>query len=319
MYNNYQYFLILAEEHSISRAADRLFITHQSLSKYLANLEQELGVLLFRRKPFLTLTPSGELLLETFRKVELMEKNIHSEIDRIKGNEMIDFYFGITPSRMRILMPNILTEFKQKFPYVNLHFTGAPSPQLYDLLADNKLDMIMAGIPPRSDVSLQHTIALKERLYIVVSDDILKQVFPSDFPACKAYLRNGADLSLFASIPFLLETKQFNSTIMFTNFMEKEHLSLHCEFLSGDPDLHHILTSRNMGISIGFSMYLKEVRDLNDTLMGNHLNAFPIKGLDQLNSYAITYKKERILPSCGAELINIIKRQCSIYKNIELF
>lgn len=319
MYNNYQYFLVLAEEHSISRAAEKLFITHQSLSKYLTNLEQELGVLLFRRKPSLTLTPAGELLLETFRKVELMEKNIHSEVDRIKGNEMIDFYFGITPSRMRILMPDILTEFKQKFPSVNLHFTGAPSPQLYNMLANNKLDMIMAGIPPRADLSLQHTIALKERLYIVVSDNILRQVFPSDFPACKAYLRKGADLSLFSAIPFLLETRRFNSTIMFTNFIERNQLSLPCEFLSGDPYLHHVLTSRDMGISIGFSMYLKEVRDLNDTLMGNRLNVFPIKGLDQMNNYAITYKKERILPSCGAELINIIKRQCSVYKNIELF
>ena len=289
MYNNYQYFLVLAEEHSISRAAEKLFITHQSLSKYLTNLEQELGVLLFRRKPSLTLTPAGELLLETFRKVELMEKNIHSEVDRIKGNEMIDFYFGITPSRMRILMPDILTEFKQKFPSVNLHFTGAPSPQLYNMLADNKLD------------------------------NILRQVFPSDFPACKAYLRKGADLSLFSAIPFLLETRQFNSTIMFTNFIERNQLSLPCEFLSGDPYLHHVLTSRDMGISIGFSMYLKEVRDLNDTLMGNRLNVFPIKGLDQMNNYAITYKKEHILPSCGAELINIIKRQCSVYKNIELF
>ena len=232
---------------------------------------------------------------------------------------MIDFYFGITPSRMRILMPDILTEFKQKFPSVNLHFTGAPSPQLYNMLADNKLDMIMAGIPPRADISLQHMIALKERLYIVVSDNILRQVFPSDFPACKAYLRKGADLSLFSAIPFLLETRQFNSTIMFTNFIERNQLYLPCEFLSGDPYLHHVLTSRDMGISIGFSMYLKEVRDLNDTLMGNRLNVFPIKGLDQMNNYAITYKKERILPSCGAELINIIKRQCSVYKNIELF
>lgn len=64
MYNNYQYFLVLAEEHSISRAAEKLFITPQSLSKYLTNLEQELGVLLFRRKPSLTLTPAGELLLK---------------------------------------------------------------------------------------------------------------------------------------------------------------------------------------------------------------------------------------------------------------
>lgn len=139
-----------------------------------------------------------------------MEKNIHSEVDRIKGNEMIDFYFGITPSRMRILMPDILTEFKQKFPSVNLHFTGAPSPQLYNMLANNKLDMIMAGIPPRADLSLQHTIALKERLYIVVSDNILRQVFRLIFRHVKLICEKARIFPCFQLSRFFL--KQGSST-----------------------------------------------------------------------------------------------------------
>ena len=56
MFNNYRYFIALAEEGGISRAADRLFITHQNLSKYLSNLEDELGVPLFQRKPIFALT-----------------------------------------------------------------------------------------------------------------------------------------------------------------------------------------------------------------------------------------------------------------------
>lgn len=64
MFANYRYFLVLAEEKNISRAADRLFITHQNLSKYLSNLEKECGVILCQRKPVFTLTYAGQLLLQ---------------------------------------------------------------------------------------------------------------------------------------------------------------------------------------------------------------------------------------------------------------
>ena len=40
MFNNYEYFITLAEEENISRAAEKLFISHQCLSKYLKNLEE---------------------------------------------------------------------------------------------------------------------------------------------------------------------------------------------------------------------------------------------------------------------------------------
>ena len=71
MFNNYHYFIVLAEECNLTRAADRLFITHQNLSKYLANLEAEFGLALFTRKPSLSLTYAGRLLLETFKETEL--------------------------------------------------------------------------------------------------------------------------------------------------------------------------------------------------------------------------------------------------------
>ena len=66
MFTNYHYFLVLAEEGSISRAAERLFVTHQCLSKYISNLETEYGVTLFERKPVFTLTYAGKLMLEAF-------------------------------------------------------------------------------------------------------------------------------------------------------------------------------------------------------------------------------------------------------------
>ena len=41
MFENYRYFLVLCEELNITRAAKKLYVTHQCLSRYLKNLEEE--------------------------------------------------------------------------------------------------------------------------------------------------------------------------------------------------------------------------------------------------------------------------------------
>ena len=70
MLNNYHYFLMLAKELNISGAAEKLYISHQCLSKYLKNLEKAYDIALFERKPFLRLTPAGEMLLKAFKDIE---------------------------------------------------------------------------------------------------------------------------------------------------------------------------------------------------------------------------------------------------------
>ena len=59
-----RYFVAVAEERRFTRAAERLFITQQSLSAAIAQLERRLGVELFvRDRQGLGLTPGGEALL----------------------------------------------------------------------------------------------------------------------------------------------------------------------------------------------------------------------------------------------------------------
>ena len=59
---NPEYFLAIVKEHSISKAADRLYLSQPYLSQYLAKLEATLGVtLLDRSHTPLRLTAAGEL------------------------------------------------------------------------------------------------------------------------------------------------------------------------------------------------------------------------------------------------------------------
>lgn len=68
-FQHFEYILILAEEKSFSKAADRLFMTQSALSQYVRKLEKQLNITLFDRKNGpVTPTPEGELYLEALKK-----------------------------------------------------------------------------------------------------------------------------------------------------------------------------------------------------------------------------------------------------------
>ena len=61
-FQNLQYFLIVTEEMNVTRAAKRLHISEQALSRQIGKLEKELGAKLFERYPRFTLSPAGKRL-----------------------------------------------------------------------------------------------------------------------------------------------------------------------------------------------------------------------------------------------------------------
>ena len=59
---NLEYFLVAAEELNFTKAAKKLFISQQSLSNHISNMEKEFDVILFNRTTPLTLTYAGQAL-----------------------------------------------------------------------------------------------------------------------------------------------------------------------------------------------------------------------------------------------------------------
>jgi DNA-binding transcriptional LysR family regulator len=81
-----RYFVAVAEERRFTRAAERLFITQQSLSAAIAQLERRLGVELFRRdRQGLTLTPGGQALLVAARGILAQAATAVQETRRAAG------------------------------------------------------------------------------------------------------------------------------------------------------------------------------------------------------------------------------------------
>ena len=90
-----RYFLAVAREENITRAAESLHITQPSLSKQLMELEKKLGKkLLIRGKKKITLTEEGVILRkraeEIIELVEKTEQEISCDLEEVMG----DIYIG---------------------------------------------------------------------------------------------------------------------------------------------------------------------------------------------------------------------------------
>src|SRR5699024_7005166 len=95
-FRHLRYFLTVAEELNITRAAERLYISQQSLSNHIGNMERELGVKLFVRSPKLSLTYAGELLVGTATQILELQSQYMSKVGDINRQYMGVLRVGVS-------------------------------------------------------------------------------------------------------------------------------------------------------------------------------------------------------------------------------
>lgn len=309
MINNYHYFIVLAEELNISRAAQKLFISHQCLSKYLKNLEKTYNTSFFERSPKLSLTPAGKLCLDTLLKIQLLENNLNDQLRDIQTSKTGTIRFGTTEGRYRILIPDLLTDFNELYPHVKLDTYYNTSDQLLESLIKNELDIALMNEQYFNPSQFSVRPILKEQLYMVISDDLLRKHFPFDFEACKETFRHGVDLSKCQDIPFILNHPGFRSRNVLDEYLASCSLQLNCILELTQQDLHFMLAAKNFGACFCWAMYIPSILEQNHCNTGR-LNVFPIKGLRKTNQVVLVTPKDRIFPSYGRELIHLVERNC---------
>ena len=136
-----RYFLAVAREENMSRAAELLHVTQPTLSKTLKALEEELGKKLFTRHSFsISLTEEGVLLRDRAEDLISMADKIEREflsLDDITGG---DIYFGLAESyQIRYLAREIKT-FKTVYPNLRYHITSGDTEQVTEKLDKGLLD-----------------------------------------------------------------------------------------------------------------------------------------------------------------------------------
>ena len=152
-----EYVLTIAQEKTLSKAADRLCVSQPALSRFLQKLEGEIGLPLFeRRKRQLIPTFAGEMYLNTARKVLQLQQSLELELQQLQEVTFSKLSIGITPGRGHTVLPRILPEFQKNFPDSKLDIHEDNVENLERSLMDGSIDVAFFTLANKAMLSQAH-------------------------------------------------------------------------------------------------------------------------------------------------------------------
>ena len=167
MHKNYDYFLTIAKMGSITKAAEALYITQSSLSKYLSRLEESLNIQLFdRSRSPLTLTYAGQLYLDYVNTVLTMDSSLQERFDEIRCDDRGEITFGITSWRSSIMLPTLLPLFWKRHPHISVHVLEGRSYTFESAMLNNQVDFCLMSVPSNFSMATTYESLGMEKIYL---------------------------------------------------------------------------------------------------------------------------------------------------------
>ncbi len=204
-----QYFLAVAEEQSITKAAEYLHISQPTLSKQMMDLEESLGKqLLIRGRKKVTLTEEGTFLRGRAQEIISLMDKTESAFRENEQSISGDVYIGCGEYRSTFSIMQIIRSIQEEYPDIRFHFFSGNADAIIERLDKGLLDMgflLEPEITPRYDY---RKLPLREAWGILMR---------KDSPLADKENFSFSDL---ADLPLIMPSQTSNNHRMTTFFTE---------------------------------------------------------------------------------------------------
>ena len=196
-----EYIVAIAENKSISKAAESLFISQSGLNQQLIKLEKELGIQLFdRNKHFLRPTQAGEIYVKNAVEILKIKRNTYSLLSDLKKYAIGEITLGLTHEHGIELFTEIFTAFNQRYPGITFSLTEAIVSKQNDLLLGGELDLGLVMLQESERINLDYIPLYEEELILGIPKNHPEARYSADFGSPLTV----ADLSRFRDSKFSL-------------------------------------------------------------------------------------------------------------------
>ncbi|MDD5917904.1 MAG: LysR family transcriptional regulator [bacterium] len=235
-----QYFISVAEEKSFSVAAKKNFISQQTLSIHIAQMEKEIGAPLFERTRPLTITKVGMRLLQGAREISqcatLMQRDL---TDMIRPNQNT-ISVGVSHAHARTTIVSILERFREKCPDATVHIRELNFEMMDRALKEQEIELALTKPAfSRSDIKYL-PIADSDDLYIYAPWRTLQRFFGEHTHEIHQSLIQNPSIRLLKDVPLSLPASGSIREIMI-HFLMAEGIM---------PNIKYETTSLETSISI---------------------------------------------------------------------
>lgn len=211
------YFLVIAQQKSISAASEILYVTQPTLSRQMMELEKELGVRLFYRGSKgkkMILTEEGRLLKKRAEEILILVEKTEKELQHTSESLHGDLYIGAGETPAFEIIARVCSLFSETYPQVRIHLFSANADAILEKMESGVVDFgLLIGNPDIGSYEFL-PVPVQDQWGIMVS----RSVWDSD---CTSITRQQLE-----QMP-LIVSDQINSSKSFSGWFGRDMESLH--------------------------------------------------------------------------------------------
>lgn len=192
--------ICIADEKSITKAAEKRFMTQSALNQQLHKLEEELGAPLFiRARSNWQLTEAGKVYLNAARQMLLIKKDTYAHIADYAEKNSRHLTVGLIQERGVEMFTAVYPAFHKAFPHIQVDPVECRVTQMQRMISSGQLDLGLATLTEQQrDDNVYEVMAEEEILLAVPVQNPLAKGGSADYRNAKEI-----QLSRFAEQPFV--------------------------------------------------------------------------------------------------------------------
>lgn len=279
-----RYFLAVAEEKNITKAAKTLAMAQPPLSVQMHRLEEELGTPLFiRGKRSLELTDAGKLLYKRAKDIIALSNKTTEEIGAMANGLSGTISLGFAGNFDNKLLSKTVKEFQNEHPGVSFSLSIGGSNTLLEQVNEGRLSLAFVAAP--YDEGILNGILLDERSFVAL--------LPSSHPLAKKKTIHIQDLR---EEPLILPAR-VEEIDAARKLFRKNQIEPKVVARADDESLTKELVLEGLGIAISV-----KPNDIDKTVVSR-----PIEGIGKPLRYYLVWRKGHPLPRIEEEFIDFLK------------
>lgn len=163
-------FQAAARTSSFTAAGRAVSLSQSTVSLHIKHLEEEFGCLLFlRSRKRVALSDAGRILLQYVDRIFSELKNAELAVREFSTSQRGTICLGVGASTLIYLLPKVLSDYRRKYPLIEILVTTGTTEALLQLLLDHSIDLAVVMSPSDALTSVETLPLMEEELVIVLS------------------------------------------------------------------------------------------------------------------------------------------------------
>ena len=286
-----EFFLMVVEQGSFSKAAVRVYRTQPAVSIAIRRLEEEIGAQLFdRSQKSPTLTDAGELVYDYAQRILALRDQARNVVAELRSLQRGRVRIGANESTSLYLLPHLILEYRERHPNVKVEIYRHVSERLPREVLDRNVDFALLAFEP-VDSDLESFPILEDELVLIMNPD---------HPLAK---RESLKIKELGKESFLAHNVKTGSRYKVVEAFTQHHTPLNVTLELATVETIKRFVQLKIGLAFVPHMCVRE------ELERGTLTTVAVQGLTYFRTLWVTHRRQMTFSHAAAAFLEVLRQQ----------